>query len=383
MVGGKGASDLQRFPDKGPTLARSAGLNMFTRSLSLEDIQHLAEEIRHLVEAGLPLEESLAEAGQGRGERLQRVAQSISDGLSQGLSLQDIVERESIGAPRMLASAVGAGVQSGDLGMTVELMGDFAADVVELRNKLLQSAAYPLTIVAVAGLLLMLVVQHTLTEFLQTVYSWHMKINPWLMSILEWNERAPWWTFLIPLAGLLLIVLWTVSGRAAAMAFKGPERLLLLLPGVGALVRDLQYYTLTRMLSLLTERGIPLHDALSLAGGASGSVRLDRACRELANQVQRGDSVTGERAGVSPTSGLPSLLRVCLKQVEHSESRMVHRLRSVADFYRNRLERNSAWLKLLMPIAMFIVIGGGCVLLYAAMVFWPVSEMYRNFGNYN
>ena len=364
---------------------------MLSRSLTLEDIHHLAEEIRHLVDAGLPLEESLAEAGQGRGERLKRVAKSISDGLSQGQSLQDIVGQHAIGAPRMLASAVGAGVQSGNLGMTVELMGDFAADVVELRNKLLQSAAYPLTIVAVAGLLLMLVVQHTLTEFLDTVRTWQMKINPWLMAILEWNERAPWWTFLIPLVGLLLIVLWTLSGRAAAMAFKGPERLLLLLPGVGALVRDLRYYTLTRMLSLLTERGIPLHDALSLAGGASGSVRLDRACRDLANQVQRGNSLSGERGGVSPPrnsttdtgNGLPSLLRVCLKQVEHSESRMIHRLRSVADFYRNRLERNSTWLRLLMPIAMFIVIGGGCVLLYAAMVFWPVSEMYRNLGNYN
>ena len=76
------------------------------------------------------------------------------------------------------------------------------------------------------------------------------------------------------------------------------------------------------------------------------------------------------------------MLRACLKQVEHSESRMVHRLHSVAEFYRNRLDRNSTWLKLLMPIAMFIVIGGGCVLLYSAMVFWPMSEMYRSFGRF-
>ena len=70
-----------------------------------------------------------------------------------------------------------------------------------------------------------------------------------------------------------------------------------------------------------------------------------------------------------------------MKQVEHQEARMVHRLRSVADFYRNRLQRNSAWVKLLMPVVLFIVIGGGCVLLYAAMTFWPVTELYRNLGN--
>jgi type II secretory pathway component PulF len=361
---------------------------MISRSLSLEDIQHLSEEIRHLVQAGLPLEESLASAGQGRGERLQRVAYAISEGLTQGKSLQEIVEQESIGAPRMLASAVGAGVQSGDLGLTIELMGDFASDVVELRSRLLQSASYPLSIVLVAGLLLMVVVQNSLVRFLDTIRSWQMTVHPALLKILTWNETAPWWTVLLPMSGLVLLGFWSASGRASAMAFKGPERLLLLLPGVGALVRDLQYYTLTRMLSLLTERGLPLDESLVLAGGASGSTKLDAACRRLANHVKSGRSIadqdSSDRAtGVSPGKGLPALLFSCLKQVELSENRMVHRLRSVADFYRNRLERNSTWMKLLMPIAMFIVIGGGCVLLYSGMVFWPLSELYRNLGDYN
>jgi len=52
----------------------------------------------------------------------------------------------------------------------------------------------------------------------------------------------------------------------------------------------------------------------------------------------------------------------------------------VAEFYRTRLDRNLAWLKLLMPVMLFIVIGGGCVLTYAIMVFWPVTELYRNIG---
>jgi type II secretory pathway component PulF len=351
-------------------------------SLTLEDIQHLSDEVRHLVNAGMPLEESLAAAGRGRGDRLQKLTQTISDGLSQGRSLQDIVEQQTVGVPRMLASAVGAGVQSGDLGLTIELMGDFAADVVELRNKLLQSAAYPLTIVAVAGLLVVLVVQHALERFLETIVSWNIKANPVLVTLLEWNRDMPGWVLLIPLAGLILFAFWTMSGRAAAMTFRGPERLLLLLPGVGALVRDLRYYTLSRMLSLLTERGLPLQDALRLAGGASGSTRLEHACREMAARIERGASVSDERLpGISQRNRLPSLLQVCLKQVEHNEARMVHRLRSVADFYRNRLQRNSAWVRLLMPVVLFIVIGGGCVLLYATMIFWPVTELYRNLGN--
>lgn len=359
---------------------------MFQSKLSLEDMQALSEEISHLVKAGMPLEESLAQAGMGRGDRLTEVMKTLSDGLSQGKSLPEIIQQESIGAPRMLASAIGAGIQSNSLNLAVEMMGDFAADVIDLRNRLLQAAAYPLTVVLVASVLLILFVQKTLELFLETIQSWDLKINWILLKLLEWNQAAPWWTYIFPVGLILLTGMWMISGRAATMAFSGPEKLFLLLPGVRALVRDLQNYTLTRMLSLLTDRGVTLSDALTLAGGAAGSQRLERACHELARNVAIGDGIAGSppelRTAIRNVRrfSLPPLLDVCLQQVQHSEDRMVLRLRAVADFYRNRLERNFAWLRLLMPFVMFVVIAGGCALMYSVMVFWPAAELYRHLG---
>ena len=358
---------------------------MIASKLSLEDMQALSEEISHLVKAGMPLEDSLAQAGTGRGERLKKVMQTLSDGLNQGRTLPELIERESIGAPRMLASAIGAGIQSNSLSLTVEMMGDFAADVVHLRNRLLQAAAYPMTVVLIAGMLLIFFVQKTLELFLETIESWQLDVNRVLLQLLEWNKAAPWWTYILPAGLMLLTGFWMLSGRAATMAFRGPERIFLLLPGVRSLVRDLQNYTLTRMLSLLTDRGIALPEALTLAGGASGSARLEHACHELSHSISRGDVIgSGSDStaipGKSRQTSLPPLLDVCLQQVQHSEDRMVLRLRSVADFYRNRLERNLAWIRLLMPFAMFVVIAGGCALLYSTMVFWPAAELYRHLG---
>jgi type II secretory pathway component PulF len=200
--------------------------------------------------------------------------------------------------------------------------------------------------------------------------------------LLEFNRDVPWWTLIFPAAGFLLITLWMVSGRAASMNFRGPERLLLLLPGVRSLVRDLQTYTAVRMMSLLIERGLPLREALVLAGGASGSGQLDRACRESAARVENGQSAVGTAGtAVSARNQLPPLLRVSLNQVEQNEERLVHRLRSVAEFYRNRMERNATWIRLTMPVLMFVMVGGGTVLAYGMMVFWPMSEIYRNLGN--
>jgi len=351
-------------------------LNMLTRSLSLEDLQQLSAEIQHLVRAGLPLEQSLVQAGQGHGRTLQRVTESIASQLSQGRSLSDIVEQEKIGAPRILSAAVGAGLQSGDLGLAVEMLGDFAADINRVRRRLLEAATYPLTIVFVAGVLMFVVIQHTMEVLLDVILSWNLPANSVLVQLLIWNRDIPGWTLSIPLAAMLLMGFWFMSGRASAMAFRGPERLLLLIPGIGPLIRDLQTYTLTRMLAMLIERQLPLPEALSLAGGISGSVSLQKACRHMAAAVQEGRSASE----VSSEPNLPPLLNACLSQTDREEARLVHRLRSVADFYRSRMERNATWVRMVMPVVLFLVIGGGCVMLYSLMVFWPVSEIYRHLG---
>ncbi|MEO1983040.1 MAG: type II secretion system F family protein, partial [Fuerstiella sp.] len=106
-----------------------------------------------MVAAGLPLESNLARAGQGHGRRLEQLTESISTSLSDGLSLEETIRTNKVGAPRMLAAAVAAGVRTGQLGGTIEMLGDFADDLVDLRQRVLQSITYPLTIVAMALLL--------------------------------------------------------------------------------------------------------------------------------------------------------------------------------------------------------------------------------------
>lgn len=353
--------------------------------ITLEEIAGLSNEVSLLVRAGLPLEFNLAKAGMGHGARLRAVTESISEGLNQGHSLQDVIERGSVGAPRMLAAAITAGIQTGQLATTVEMMGDLAADLVELRRRILQAMTYPMIIAGIAWILFVVIMQHTLTVILDTTQQLGVVLHPVLTSLLQCNKDHPGWTMAIPATAGIMLAFWIVSGRASSMSFCGPERLLLLLPGVGALVRDLQFYTLSRMLSLLIERRLPLQDAMELAGAASGSKSLDAACRRAAAAIRQGD--TGGMKAQSPDDGrgwrigrLPPLLRVCLQQTSLTAERFELRLRSVTQFYRNRLEFNTTWLRTVMPLLMLLIVGGGTVLLYATALFWPVIEIYRKLG---
>ena len=343
---------------------------------TLEDISNLSNEVRALVQAGLPLESHLADAGAGHSRQLEQLTESISKSLSEGQSLDVAIRDNEAGAPRMLAAAVAAGVQTGELGQTVEMMGDMADDLVDLRRRILQSISYPLTVIAMALGLFFVFVRSFLASVRVMLQDHGYHGATTLRRFLEFDHQYWWWPLVIPAVGVVLVIVWVFSGRAASMAFRGPERLLFLLPGVGGMIRDLRFYNLSRMLSLMVDRHIPLNDALRLAGACSGDHRLDAACQAVAVKVENGDSLNAAHQGAWRTGQLPPLLSVCLQHTSNNEDQLKLRLRSVFSFYRRRLHVSVLWLRNVVPIAMFVILGGGSVVLYAITVFWPVAELY-------
>ena len=346
-------------------------------SVTLEDISNLSIEVQALVAAGLPLEKNLAQAGQGYGKRLEKLTESISTGLAEGQSLEDTIRNKKIGAPRMLAAAVAAGVRTGQLGSTIEMLGDLADDLVELRQRVLQSITYPLTIVAMALLLFFVFIRNFLAAIGDTLDDVAAQNSSAMRQVIALDAQYWWWPLLFPAVGLLLALLWVVSGRAGSMAFKGPERVLLLLPGVGGMIRDLQFYSLTRMLSLMVERELPLSDALLLAGACSGNSKLDVACQQTARELQQGNiSVPGKNENWR-SGNLPPLLLACVRNCSLREDQFKERLGSVVAYYGRRLSISVSWLRNIIPVAMLLVIGGGTVAMYGLTVFLPITELYR------
>ena len=346
-------------------------------SVTLEDIRNLSTEVRSLVDAGLPLEPNLAEAGAGHGERLQKLTERISEQLRQGESLETVVRANQSGAPRMLAAAVAAGVRSGRLGQTIELLGDLAGDLVELRRRILQSLSYPITILAVALLLFVAFIRRFLREVFYLTQDHDIQASALFRSVLEFDAEWWWWPAIFPAFAIVLLLYWVVSGRAGSMTFRGPERLLFLLPGVRRMVTELRFYSLTRMLSLMIERELPLAESLQLAGACCGSADLDKACQQLSSSVQTGNLPAAAPNQVWQPGELPPLLMLCLQQTGLHEKQLRERLSGVSGYYRRRLQTSIMWLKNVIPVAMFLIVGGGTVLLYSLIVFWPVSQVYQ------
>lgn len=344
--------------------------------VSLQEIEDLSIEVKALVSANLPLERNLAEAGRSYGPQLQELTSTISRKLSNGEPLEDVIRSNSAGAPRMLAAAVAAGLKSGHLAASIEVLGDMAHDIVELRRRVLHSISYPMLVMGMAVVLFCVFIRQFLARVrFVMVDSFRASADSLLVQLLDLDRAWWWWPWIFPSVMVLLGAVWLFSGRAASMNFRGPERLLLWLPGVRGMVRDLQFYSLTRMLCLLVEREIPLPDALLLAGSCSGSDQLENACQQAAGKVSSGTRLELEDRPWS-AGDLPPLVTVCLQESTGQTQELNQQLLGVAGFYRRRLHTSLAWLRNIVPVAMFVIIGGGSVVAYGLTVFWPVTQIY-------
>lgn len=345
--------------------------------LSMDEVQQLCTEIRTLTAAGLPLEHHLADAGRGHGQRINAVCEEISRRLENGESIETIVADQKPGPSRMLAAALAAGVQTGEMNASVELLGDLAADLVAVRTQLTRAMAYPLVICVIAGMLFLVAIRRFLQEVFLVLVDLGSDLSPVVFHIMALDERYPQWTWVVPGGLLLVILVWVLSGRSGRMAFRGPERLLLLIPGVRSLIRDLQFYTLTRMTWLLVERELPLPTALLLAGGCVGNRHLEAACAEEAGRIRRG-ARSEQPEGRWQPGQMPPLLQVSVAHEAQNDGQLLERLMGVAAHYQRRMGLNLAWLQHVIPGALLVLFGGGAVFVYGVILMWPVAKLYES-----
>ena len=85
------------------------------KSISLEDLVALNDEIAGLVRAGVPLEMGLAGWGRDLPGELGRTASQLGEAVARGESLSESIAAQGDRIPRVYSALVTAGLRSGRL----------------------------------------------------------------------------------------------------------------------------------------------------------------------------------------------------------------------------------------------------------------------------
>jgi general secretion pathway protein F len=183
-----------------------------------------------------------------------------------------------------------------------------------------------------------------------------------------------WWALLILLA--LAVVLAGRALKEEGLRMKA-DALLLRLPLVGRLIRDLHAARMARTLSTMVASRLPLLEGLRLTTGTIHNRVLRAASADIAESIRTGGSLSGamRRTGVFPP------LLIYLAASGEASGRLDMMLERAADYLEREFDAfTSTALALLEPA--IIIVMGVIVALIVLSILLPILQLDTLAGGY-
>jgi general secretion pathway protein F len=251
------------------------------KGLRRQEVANVTRELAVMLSAGQDLDRALrflVETASNR--RARSVLEQLRDAVRDGSPLATALARQPTSFSPLYVGLVRAGEAGGTLAPTLERLATLLERQRSLAATITSALVYPVLLLTVAIGSIVLLLTKVLPQFVPLFEQNGVKLPRATRILIAVGDMISDW-------GLLLLVAVCVAGLALRMALRrrGPrlfvDRLLLRLPVVGKLVREVMAARFSRTLGTLLENGVPLINALGVVrdtiGNLAGVAAVDRA----------------------------------------------------------------------------------------------------------
>lgn len=343
--------------------ARAAGGRFTARDLAL-----LTRQLATLA-ASAPLEEALRTIGSQSDRRgVRRVVMATHAQVLEGYRLADAMAQQGNAFPPLYRAMVAAGESSGALPQILERLAELLERQQQLRARLAGALVYPAALAFTAVLVVAALMGFVVPKVVEQFESMGRAL-PWLTrAVIAVSDAIAQWGWLglalLAVAGVAFLRL--LRREDFRMRFDG---LLLRLPLLGRVLRDLHAARMARTLAIMLESGLPLLEGLSITARTVGNRVLRAATATMVTAIDEGSSLSSamRRAGVFP----PTLLYMAGSG--EGSGRLAPMLGRAADYLEREIDTvSAAALSLLEPA--IIVALGGVVALIVLSILLPILQ---------
>jgi general secretion pathway protein F len=362
-----GASDGGHARGKGlslnPTLWRSrvfnaAALAIWTRQLA------------GLVAAGLPLERALtALADEAEDDRERGLVAALRSEVNAGSSFAKALAMYPREFADIYVAVVGAGEQSGNLGLVLERLATDLEERLALQSKLVGAALYPAIVTCVAFFIVLFLVGYVVPQ-VANVFAGSKRALPWLtvamLSISQFVRSFGLWM-------LLALFLMAIGGRYA-LTMEGFrlrfDAAWLNLPIIGKLSRSYNAARFASTLAMLAAAGVPILKALQAAAETLHNRAMRADALDALVLVREGAPLASALAG---KKRFPGLLPMFARLGEQTGTLAVMLLRAATQLSTEVQRRAMQLATILEPL--LIVAMGLVVMLIVLAVLLPIIQL--------
>ncbi|MGH8362265.1 MAG: type II secretion system inner membrane protein GspF [Gammaproteobacteria bacterium] len=340
------------------------------RGISAADLALITRQLATLVRSALPVEEALLVASQqSERPRLKTMLLAVRGRVMEGHTLAYGLGQFPHVFPEIFRATVAAGEHTGHLDGVLERLADYAENRQLLRQRMLLAMIYPalLTVVAivvVAGLMAYVVPRVT------EVYTHTGQTLPFLtIALIAVSHFLRDYGIWVIVALVIAFFVWRRMLRKPEVRRRW-DRNKLRLPLFGRLVRGINTAQFTRTLSILAGSGVPVLEALRIAGEVVVNLPMREAVEEAAARVREGASINQSLA----KSGLFPPMAVHLIASGEASGKLDSMLERAAISQERELETLTGTMLGIMEPGLILVMGL-IVLLIVLGILLPIFDL--------
>ena len=328
------------------------------------------QELATLLKAGMPLVQSLDILRQ----RISNVSfkaalDAAYEKVKAGTSLSDAFSEHGTMFPPVYSASLMAGERSGNLDSVIRRYVAYEKVIGTVRKRTISALIYPAILVTMMIVLIGIIVLKVVPEF-SAFYGNFGKDLPLSTRIIVGVSNAAVSNIWLVLIGVVAIVAGVAAWVRRPAQQPGFHRFLLTLPWLGQTLRKFATAQVARTLATLLGGGIPLVNAIEIAGRSMSNRHLSRQLDEVRRRVQEGQ---GFAMALREQGTFPD---VAVKMVEVGESTgaLQEMLNSLADFYDEEIETEvTRFISLVEPV--LLVIMGIIIAVVVLALYMPLFEL--------
>ena len=353
-----------KIREKGTGLDRDINIPGFKESVQQKDIVVFTRQFATMIDAGLPIIQSLdILTQQAENKTFKGILKQIRHDVENGAPLAESMAKHPKVFPDLYTNMVSAGEVGGILDTILERLSIYMEKAMKLKSKIKGAMIYPVSIVTVAVAVTALLLMYVIPVF-EEMFSSFGEALPLPTQICvnlshALNDNIVYILMsLVALAFAIRTFYQTEKGRYAI------DGMMLKLPIFGLILRKAAVARFTRTLGTLISSGVPILEALLITGKTAGNKVVEGAILASRQSISEGKTLTEPLA---ESKVFPPM--VCqMIDVGESTGAVDAMLHKIADFYEEEVDDAVANLTALMEplviVFLGVVIGGLVVSMY-------------------
>ncbi|MFL2535465.1 MAG: type II secretion system inner membrane protein GspF [Candidatus Azotimanducaceae bacterium] len=356
-----------------------AAANFFSRffqpTLTVSERALITRQLATLIAAGLPIEESLlAVSRQTELPKTQKMLVTVRTRVLEGFSLARSLEVFPKAFPELFRATIAAGESSGHLEAVLNQLADFSESQYESATRIQQALVYPVILFVLTVLILAGLLGYVVPDIVAVFADTGQALPDLTRLIIALSDFVAGYGWLVGL-GLIAAGLGVRQILSLASYRLKFDQFLLRAPLVAKMSRGRNISQFASTLSILSASGVPLVDAMKIAGAVVSNTWLRAEVEAATVRVSEGSSL---QAALQASGYFPPMMLYMIASGE-SSGELDGMLARVARYLQQDVEALLATLLSLIGPLMLVIMGGAVFTIVMAILL-PIINLNQMVG---